>query len=435
MGKEQLGSLIEQLNAATQAERLAALAAIRALVDSGEMAQPVRGGQDVNNHIHTIYSFSPYSPTAAVYRSWEAGLLTTGIMDHDSIGGAEEFIEAGRIIGIATTVGAELRATFAGTVLEGRRINNPDQDTVAYVAMHGIPHSEIGAVKAFFAPIGVERGARNRAMVTRINVLLKDPQLAIDYDRDVLPLSMAHEGGGVTERHLLFAVAKKMVARFGRGQAVLDFLQNTLGITVGGATRTFLLDAANAIYDYDLLNVLKAQLVEQFFIPATSEAVPIQAVADFCAAHGIVLAYAYLGDVGDSVTGDKKTQKFEDDFLDDVFATIKGLGFKAVTYMAARNSKAQLDRLRALCVANDMFQISGEDINQPRQKFICEAMRKPEFANLVDAAWALIGHELKATQSLADGMFSAGTLAKMPSLDARIDYFKSYALLNAVGKS
>ena len=111
---------------------------------------------------------------------------------------------------------------------------------------------------------------------------------------------------------------------------------------------------------------------------------------------------------------------------------IKGLGFKAVTYMAARNSKAQLDRLRALCVANDMFQISGEDINQPRQKFICEAMRKPEFANLVDAAWALIGHELKATQSLADGMFSAGTLAKMPSLDARIDYFKSYALLNAV---
>ena len=69
MGKEQLGSLIEQLNAATQAERLAALAAIRALVDSGEMAQPVRGGQDVNNHIHTIYSFSPYSPTAAVYRS------------------------------------------------------------------------------------------------------------------------------------------------------------------------------------------------------------------------------------------------------------------------------------------------------------------------------------------------------------------------------
>ena len=431
MSKEQLGSLIEQLNAATKAERLAALTAIRKLVDSGDIPQPARG-KDVNNHIHTFYSFSPYSPAKAVYRSWDAGLATTGIMDHDSISGAEEFIEAGRILGIATTVGAELRADFSGTLLEGRRVNNPDQNTVTYVAMHGIPHTEIAAVKKFFEPIGVERGKRNRAMVERINAVLKLPAIAIDYDRDVVPLSMAQEAGSITERHLLFAVAKKMSAHFGRGQAVLDFLQDQLGIQVSGGARGFLLDAANEMYDYDLLNVLKAQLVEQFYVPATSEAVPIKAVADFCAQHGVVLAYAYLGDVGDSVTGDKKTQKFEDDFLDDVFTTIKSLGFKAVTYMAARNSKKQLDRLRAMCVENEMFQISGEDINQPRQKFICEAMRNPEFDNLVDAAWALIGHELSATQNLAQGMFSAETLAKMPSLDARIEYFKNYALQNAV---
>ena len=56
MSKEQLGSLIEQLNAATKAERLAALAAIRKLVDSGDIPQPARG-KDVNNHIHTFYSF------------------------------------------------------------------------------------------------------------------------------------------------------------------------------------------------------------------------------------------------------------------------------------------------------------------------------------------------------------------------------------------
>ena len=106
MSKEQLGSLIEQLNAATKAERLAALTAIRKLVDSGDIPQPARG-KDVNNHIHTFYSFSPYSPAKAVYRSWAAGLATTGIMDHDSISGAEEFVEAGRIMGIATTVGAD----------------------------------------------------------------------------------------------------------------------------------------------------------------------------------------------------------------------------------------------------------------------------------------------------------------------------------------
>jgi hypothetical protein len=243
---------------------------------------------------------------------------------------------------------------------------------------------------------------------------------------------MAQEAGSITERHLLFAVARKMTQHFGRGAAVLDFLAERLGIQVSGGAREFLLDAANDFYDYDLLNVLKAQLVEQFYIPATDEAPPIKVVADFCAKHGIVLAYAYLGDVGDSVTGDKKTQKFEDDFLEDVFSTIKALGFKAVTYMAARNSKKQLDRLRALCVENEMFQISGEDINQPRQKFICEAMRNPEFDNLVDAAWALIGHELRATDDPAQGMFTAETLRRMPSLDERIEYFKNYALQNAV---
>ena len=48
-------------------------------------------GEDVNNHIHTTYSFSPYSPTAAVYFARMAGLATCGLMDHDSIAGAEEF--------------------------------------------------------------------------------------------------------------------------------------------------------------------------------------------------------------------------------------------------------------------------------------------------------------------------------------------------------
>ena len=431
MGKEQLSSLVEQLNAATKQQRLAALAGIRKLIDAGEIAQPVRG-QDVNNHIHSFYSFSPYSPAKAVYRSWDAGLLTTGIMDHDSISGAEEFIEAGRILGIATTIGAELRASFAGTLLDGKRVNNPDQATVTYVAMHGIPHTAIADVKKFFAPICVARGVRNRAMLVRINALLDDPQLVVDYERDVVPISMAQEAGSITERHLLFALANKMVQRFGQGRALVDFLQEKLGIEVAGKVRELLLSESNDFYAYDLLNVLKAQMVEQFYVPATAEAPPIKDVAEFCGKHGIVLAYAYLGDVGDSVTGDKKTQKFEDDFLDDVFTTITQLGFKAVTYMAARNSKQQLDRLRALCVANEMFQISGEDINQPRQKFICEAMRSPEFANLVAAAWALIGHELSATKALAQGMFSAETMRQMPALDQRIEFFKNYALHNAV---
>ena len=40
---------------------------------------------------------------------------------------------------------------------------------------------------------------------------------------------------------------------------------------------------------------------------------------------GAIPAYAYLGDVGDSVTGDKKAQKFEDDFLPELIKEIKNI--------------------------------------------------------------------------------------------------------------
>ena len=71
-------------------------------------------------------------------------------MDHDSISGAREFIKAGEILGMATTIGLECRADLSGTVLRKRRINNPDQNSVAYIALHGIPHTQIDSVKGIF---------------------------------------------------------------------------------------------------------------------------------------------------------------------------------------------------------------------------------------------------------------------------------------------
>ncbi len=58
-------NLIDQLNASGAEQRLAALRRLKSLRDAGDLPVPVRG-RDVNNHIHTTYSFSPYSPTKAV---------------------------------------------------------------------------------------------------------------------------------------------------------------------------------------------------------------------------------------------------------------------------------------------------------------------------------------------------------------------------------
>ena len=377
-------AILEKLDVCEKAQRLENLQEVLKTTQFPPMVP-----QYINNHIHTTYSFSPYSPTAAVYAARMEGLCTAGIIDHDSISGAREFLEAAKLVDIPVTIGMECRATMAGTRLQGRRTNNPDQVGVSYMTIQSVPHDQIDRLNAFFAPYRAARDVRNRQMIEKINALLGED---LDYDRDVLPLSMHHEGGGVTERHLMYALARKMVARAGKGQGMVEYLAS-IGLTLSEKQKAQMLDTAYPFYEYDLLGILKSAFVPQIYIDAADECPTVAALVDLCREIDAYLCYAYLGDVGDSVTGDKKAQKFEDDYLEDVFECLKETGVKAVTYMPTRNTPAQLKRLRGLCEQYGMFQISGEDINSPRQSFVIRAMEDPQFQNLIDATWQLIEHE------------------------------------------
>ncbi len=398
--------LIEQLNAETKEERLAALREIKKLTDEGKLPTPEKTAY-VNNHIHTTYSFSPYSPTKALYMAWQNGLGTAGIMDHDSVSGAREFIEAGEIIGMPVTVGAECRINMANTALCGKRINNPDQISVAYAAIHGIPHQMLDRFDVFFERCRRHRNLRNLKMCRKINELMTPYGISIDFKADVLPISNSWEGGSVTERHILFALAKAITARYTTPTEVLGFLEGDMGLKLSEKVRGQIADGDKTpqFYEYDILGALKSDLVEKIYIPATDECPDVTEYIALCRETGAISAYAYLGDVGNSVTGDKKTQKFEDDYIDLLISELKRLGFNAITYMPSRNTKEQLTRIISLCEDNGFFQISGEDINSPRQSFICKAMDDPMFAHLTDATYALIRHEEAATKDITKAMF------------------------------
>jgi len=340
----------------------------------------------VNNHIHTTYSFSPYTPAQAVEKAVAAGLKTAGIMDHDTISGAKEFIAAGERLGIATTIGVECRVRVTGTRLEGRRINNPDQKSIMYMALHAVPHKHIETVTAFFAPLREKRNIRNRAMVDNINSLLSG--IDLDFDADVYPLSMAKHGGSITERHIMYALAKKVNAKYN----ILEFLEN-IDIEVSDKIKEYLSDAENPYLEYDLLGVLKSGLIPKVYVDAADECPEVSEVIELGKNINAISAYAYLGDVTDSVTGDKAAQTFEDGYLDILFEEISRLGFNAVTYMPSRNTMEQLMRVRNFCDKYSLMQISGEDINSPRQSFVCKALSDPVFQNLIDATWKLIEHE------------------------------------------
>ena len=345
--------------------------------------------QYINNHIHTTYSFSPYSPTAAVFAARMEGLCTAGIIDHDSISGAEEFLEAAKLVGIPATVGMECRVSMQGTRLEGKRTNNPDQVGVSYMTIQGVRRDKIQRLTEFFEPYRAARHARNRKMLQAVNALVG---VELDYDRDVLPLSMASENGGVTERHLMYALALLLTKEVGKGQPMINRL-TSMGMQLSEKQKAMLLDTAYPFYEYDVLGMLKGTFVPKIYIDADEECPRLADMVALCKEVDTYLCYAYLGDVEQSVTGDKKAQKFEDDYLEDVFVCLKEEGVGAVTYMPTRNTPRQLDRLRKLCEQYGMFQVSGEDINTPRQSFVSQAMEDPQFQNLIDATWKLIAHE------------------------------------------
>ena len=244
----------------------------------------------------------------------------------------------------------------------------------------------------------------------------------LSFDDDVLPLSQYERQGSVTERHIMFALVEKITASHDRESAVA-LIEKLIGSKIPPKKRESVLASPDKYYKYDLLGILKSSLMEKVYVDADDELLNIRDYINLCDIIGAISAYAYLGDVAESPTGDKKAQKFEDDFLNMLFDELVALGFDAVTYMPSRNTPEQLSRVMRLCREHGLFQISGEDINQPRQSFICEEIAKPEFRHLKKSTFALIGHEICATKNLDDSMFSKKN--KKYPLETRIDYYST----------
>lgn len=399
---------------------------LRRLVDAGHELPPLTS--ESNNHIHTIYSFSPYTPAMACLRGREAGLQVVGSVDHDSIAAAAEMRDAGAILGMGVVTGFECRVFLhsADEVASGsapfadRKLNNPDSVGIAYMTVQGIPAGARGEVEDFLRPIRKARLERTRHMTAGANAVLRDlgaPEL--DFETDVVGISQFASGGTITERHLLYAMSEALISGFGRGDALVEGLQG-MGITVPSPLRDQLADPANRFLAHDLLGLLKAEYMERFYIQPTrmadgGELPDARTVVDFALRIGAIPCYAYLGDVSASTTGDKKTESFEDSYLDELVAHLAETGFPAITFMPPRNTAEQLARVSALAAKHQMVEVSGVDINQPRQAFSCAELAEPRFAHLGDSTWALVAHEELSAADPTRGLLHADNpMAGMP---------------------
>ena len=227
---EDTAAYIDALSHPAWEVRRQALGHIEGAIGAGRMTPTRSRTTEVNNHIHTWYSFSPYSPSMAAYRAWDAGLAACGIVDHESVGGGAEMLAAGKAFGLGATVGCELRVHFFDTGLMDTKINNPDTVGIAYTVIHGLATSVMSQMDDFLRPIRTARAARTDRQAAALSALLQRAALpAISFADDVLPLSQYDAGGSITERHLLYACAQKAHSALWQGSAVAPDIAAKIG--------------------------------------------------------------------------------------------------------------------------------------------------------------------------------------------------------------
>lgn len=195
-----INALEANLNHFAPAVRAKTLHDLMALVEEGAIELPPPA-EVANMHCHTFFSFNGYghSPTSLAWLGKRRGFKLMGIVDFDVLDGVDEFLEACDLVGLRGSAGIETRVYIPE--FSTREINSPGEPGVYYHMGIGFTSGRAPQpVAPILADMRRRATERNKGMLERVNAYL-DP-VAIDYERDVLPLAPA---GNATERHMLVA--------------------------------------------------------------------------------------------------------------------------------------------------------------------------------------------------------------------------------------
>jgi hypothetical protein len=214
--------LEETLNSFDSGKRRKALEKLAGKFMVESEAEPA----NVNMHFHSFFSYNSegWSPSRIAWEARKAGLYAAGLCDFDVLDGLEEFLQAGPTLRLRTTVNIETRAFFKEYA--NVEISSPGEPGVTYIMGAGfVRMPAAGSAQATGLTGYRDRAkARNLALIQRINARL--PEIALDYDEDVLPLTPA---GGATERHIVTAYISKSKMKLENAEAAAKFWTGVLG--------------------------------------------------------------------------------------------------------------------------------------------------------------------------------------------------------------
>ena len=395
--------LERQLDDFDRNRRSEALTLLWRAVERGEDALP-EPGADVNLHAHTFFSYNAYgySPSKFAWLARRAGLAVAGIVDFDVLDGVDEFLEAGRLIGLKCCAGLESRVfvpEFASL-----EINSPGEPGVAYNMGVGFP----GALShPFLAEARAAAQKRTRGIVERVNAYLDPVQL--DFDADVAPLT---PGGNATERHLCQAYERKAVDLFPDASRRTAFWTERLGGAPAESAK--------------LQGLIRAKTMKQggvgYVAPDRGSFPEMAKMNRFVADAGAIPTVAWLDGASE---GERRMEDFIDVAVTSGAAALNVIPDRNYTPGAPDGKLKNLCDVVALAERRGFPVVAGTEMNAPGQKFVdlfSSAELKPLAPTFLRGAYIVYAHSvLQRAGGL--GYLSAWAEASFASVAAKNDFF------------
>jgi hypothetical protein len=397
-------SLERQLDSFNPELRRQALSALQQRAEAGEIAL-ARMDSAVNLHVHTSFSYNAYgySPSKFAWLARKTGLAAGGIVDFDVLDGVDEFMAAGRTIGLKTCASMESRVfvpEFADRVL-----NSPGEPGIAY-------HMGVGFPRAVEHPVLAQmRSAasqRTRDMVERVNKFMAPVKL--DYERDVIPLTPK---GNVTERHLCVAFEQKAAHVFPNDSQRAAYWKEKLGEAPAGP---------------QLQNQLRARTMKKggvgYVQPGKGSFPLMSDMNQFVLASGAIPTLTWLDGTSE---GEK--------CIDELFAVAIASGAAALNVIPDRNCTPgvkdqklkNLYEVVELAQKHDFPVLAGTEMNSPGNKFV-DSFDTAELAPLAPvflrSAHIFYAHSvLQRAGGL--GYLSSWAKRSFPNTSAKNEFFSS----------
>jgi hypothetical protein len=395
--------LERQLDDFDRGRRSEALTSLWRAAARGEDALP-EPGADVNLHAHTFFSYNAYgySPSKFAWLARKAGLAVAGIVDFDVLDGVDEFIDAGRRIGLKCCAGLESRVfvpEFA--TLE---INSPGEPGVAYNMGVGFPRA---ASHPFLAEMRAAAEKRTRGIIERVNAHL-DP-VKLDFDLDVAPLTPS---GNATERHLCEAYERKALDAFPDAARRTAFWTERLGEAPAESAK--------------LQGLIRAKTMKRggvgYVAPDRGSFPEMAKMNRFVAEAGAIPTVAWLDGASE---GERRMEAFVDIAVASGAAALNVIPDRNYTPGKPEAKLKNLYEVVALAERRGFPVVAGTEMNAPGQKFVdtfSSAELKPLAPMFLRSGYIVYAHSvLQRAGGL--GYLSEWAKANFASVAAKNDFY------------